>query len=128
MASIVIAGEVIPVNPDADEDINMAMGRADIVLNLETVGYTTERAEERADALIDEGYARARAWATAGRADLIALGIGRGFVDALVDQMRGDFAEAAGIPFARAWDSLRTSQLLLTHCTTPRHSYRIFTH
>ena len=55
MASIVIAGEVIPVNPDADEDINMAMGRADIVLNLETVGYTTERAEEKAGVLIGEG-------------------------------------------------------------------------
>ena len=102
MAPIVIAGEVIPVNPDADESINMAMGHADFVLNLETVGYTKERAEEKAEALIEEGYTRARAWATVDRADLIALGIGRGFVDALVDQMRGDFADAVGIPFARA--------------------------
>ena len=102
MTAIVIAGEVIPVNVDVAEDINMAMSRADFVLNLETVGYSVERAQEKADVLIEEGYGRARAWATVDRGDLIALGIGRGFVDGLIDEMRGDFADSVGVPFARA--------------------------
>ena len=102
MTAIVIAGEVVPVNADVSEDINMGMGRADLVLNLEKVGYTVERAQEKADILIDEGYCRARAWATVERGDLIELGIGRGYVDALIDEMRSDFADSVGVPFARA--------------------------
>ena len=102
MTAIVIAGEVVPVNVDVSEDINMGMGRADLVLNLEKVGYTVERAQEKADTLIDEGYCRARAWATVERGDLIELGIGRGYVDALIDEMRSDFADSVGVPFARA--------------------------
>ena len=101
MTAIVIAGEVIPVNVDVAEDINMEMSRADFVLNLETVGYSVERAQEKADVLIEEGYGRARAWATVDRGDLIALGIGRGFVDGLIDEMRGDFADSVGVPFQR---------------------------
>ena len=90
------------MNVDVEEDINLEMSRADFVLNLETVGYSVERAQEKADVLIEEGYSRARAWATVERGDLIALGIGRGFVDALIDEMRGDFADSVGVPFAKA--------------------------
>ena len=41
MSAIVIAGEVIPVNADVQEDINLEMSRADFVMNLETVGLMT---------------------------------------------------------------------------------------
>ena len=102
MVAIVIAGEVVAVNADLEEDINSEMPRADFIMNLEKVGYGSVRAMERADILIDEGYSRARAWATVEREDLIELSIGRGYVDALIDVMQADFADMIGVPFARA--------------------------
>lgn len=102
MAATVIAGEVIAVNPEVDEDIHSELPRGDMILNLEKVGYSREQATQKTDALRGEGFSRARAWATVNRDDLIALGIGRGYVDALVDVMQADFADAVGVAFARA--------------------------
>ena len=78
MAAIVIAGEVVPVNVDVAEDINMEMSRAGFLMNLETVGYDVERAQEKAGDSTEEGYGRARAWAAVGRGDLIAFGYREG--------------------------------------------------
>ena len=103
MAAIVIAGEVVPVNVEVDADIyESEMQRADIIGNLQRVGYDREQATEKAALLIGEGFHRARSWASVDRTDLIALGIGRGYVDGLIDTMRADFADSVGVSFARA--------------------------
>ena len=73
MAAIVIAGEVIAVNPEVDEDIHSEMPRADMIMNLERIGYSQGQTEAKAGALRDERFGRARAWATVDREDLIEL-------------------------------------------------------
>ena len=62
MAAIVVAGEIVAVNADVDEDIYTEMEVAGIIGNQEKVGYDAETAARKAATLVAEGFHTARAW------------------------------------------------------------------
>ena len=84
MYQVVVAGEIIDANADAEEDLSFKIPPADFTEILEEAGVPEEAAKELQVKLYGAGYGRALPWVNPVRAELSALGIGSGFLDGII--------------------------------------------
>ena len=74
MYQVVVAGEIIDANVDAEEDLSFRIPPADFTEILEEAGVPADAAAALQATLFDAGYGRAMPWVNPVRAELSALG------------------------------------------------------
>ena len=90
MYQVVVAGEIIDANVDAEEDLSFRIPPADFTEILEEAGVPADAAAALQATLFNAGYGRAMPWVNPVRAELSALGIGSGFLDGVIAEVSGE--------------------------------------
>ena len=88
MYQVVVAGEIFDANVDAEEDLSFKIPPVDFTGILEEAGVPREAAGALQVKLYGAGYGRALPWVNPVRAELSALGIGSGFLDGIMMEVK----------------------------------------
>ena len=100
MHQVVVEGEILDANADAEEDLSFRIPPADFTGILEEAGIPAEAAAGLQATLFNAGYGRAMPWANPVRAELSALGIGSGFLDGVITEVKRYLLDSVGVAYS----------------------------
>ena len=102
MYQVVVAGEVVDANVDAEEDLTFRIPAADFMEILLEAGVPEEAVQELQVRLYGAGYGRALPWVNPVRTELAAQGIGSGFIDGIVAETKKYLLDSVGVAYLQA--------------------------
>ena len=102
MYQVVVAGEIVDANVDAEEDLSFKIPPADFTEIPEEAGVPEEAAKALQAKLHGAGYGRALPWVNPVRAELSALGIGSGYLDGIIMEVKKYLLDSVGVAYLQA--------------------------